>query len=85
MTAAAKYLFYIFPLYMIYVLATHKQPDWGFSFLWLLEVLVIQTVVSAVIFGVMWLAKNNQLATLRKSCIYAFIASTAAVLLAFIF
>ncbi len=84
MTAAAKYLFYIFPLYMVYVLAAHGQPGWGFSFLWLLEVLVIQAVVSAVIFGVMWLAKSNQLASLRNNCIYAFIASTAAVLLAFI-
>lgn len=85
MAAAAKYLFYIFPLYMVYVLATHRQPEWGFSFLWLLEVLVIQAVVSAVIFGVMWLAKNNQLASLRKNGFYAFIASIAAVLLAFIF
>lgn len=84
MVAPAKYLFYIFPLYMVYLLATHRQPDWGFSFLWLLEVLVIQAAVSAVVFGVMWLAKNNQLTSLRKNCIYAFIASIAAVLLAII-
>ena len=84
MMAAARYLFYIFPLYMVYVLATHREPGWGFSFLWLLEVLVIQAVVSAVFFGVMWLAKNKQLSAIRKNCIYAFVASVGAVLLALI-
>lgn len=85
MMAATKYLFYIFPLYVVYILATHMQPGWGFGFLWLLEVLVIQAVVSAVLLGIVWLPKNNQLVSLRKNGIYAFIASTAAVLLAFIF
>ena len=85
MMATTKYLFYIFPLYMIYVLATNRQTGWGFSFVWLLEVLVIQAVISAIVFGVMWLAKNKQLPAFRKNCIYAFIASIVAVLLAFSF
>lgn len=70
-----RYLFFIFPAYLLYVAATHHKAEWGFGFLWALEVIALQILLSIVFLAIIWIVAKNQLSVSRKICIYALLAS----------
>lgn len=80
-----KYLFFIFPGYMLYSLIQYNyRPDWGFGFLLLLEVLVVQLIATGVVLVTVRQAARPQFAAFRRICVYALVASFFAVALGFI-
>lgn len=77
-----RYLFFIFPAYLLYFsVTTYHKPEWGFGFLWSLEVIAIQVVVTGVVLLGVWTTVKPQLPAFGKFGIYALLASALIALL----
>lgn len=75
-----RYLFFIFPAYLFYVLTVSQKNSWGFDFLWMLEIVIGQLIVFIISLLFTALITPNHLPEFRQVGIYAFLVSIVAVL-----
>lgn len=78
-----QYILYAFPAYMVYFQLTHENSSWGFGFLWMVEVFVIQVVVTSIVLVACWVANRNLFALNGKISLHTLVASSLILGIAF--
>lgn len=71
-----QYILYAFPAYLVYFQLTHTNSLWGFGFLWMVEVFIIQVVVACIFLVACWVGNRNFFSVNRKISLHTLVTSS---------